>query len=50
MESDSGFKSTLVRALKIAVIGLALLVAGLSAVSLFSDDDRDMPFQYEGFD
>ncbi len=43
-------KATLVRALKIAVIGLGLLVAGIAIVSLLSEDDRDMPFQYEGFD
>lgn len=40
----------LVRSLLLALAILAVLVGGLAAVSILSDDSQPLPFRYEGFD
>ena len=48
--TESGAGRLLTRALILALGILGLLVGGVAAVSVFSDDSEPLPFRYEGFD
>lgn len=50
-EGSSGeFRTTVVRAIKIGLLLMTLLVGGIVVSAWFMGDQANLPFDYEGFD